>query len=274
MPEPVYTPVLRTGTLRGELPTTAPKLGETPTQGDDSNNGIRQGSDELLNATAVRAICVRNDADLETRINATVQPLRGQMEGQQTANDALMGEVKTLRQDVNRLLESLGSLAVATPSAQQPAVATPEEVIDTPETQTVGDDQDPITPRATVPAAASAAPPQHAGTSGLSELMDRLSRLEKARSGDTSNGGSKRSKKGTKAKRRGKSRQARRKRRDDDDDDPSASSSSASSSSDSDGSSESEDDSRRKRRRKSPASGLKRFRKRGQCHGDLRPLRP
>ena len=271
--EPVVTPVLQTRTLRGELPTTAPKLGETLTQGEDSNSGIRQGSDELLNATAVRAICVRNDADLETRINATVQTLRGQMEGQQTANDALMGEVQTLRQDVNRLLERLGSLAVATPSAQQPAVATPEEVIDIPETQPVGDDQDPITLRATVPAAASAAPPRLAENSGLSELMDRLSRLEKARSHDTGNGGSKRSKRGTKAKRRGKSRQAHRKRRDDDDDDPLSSSCSASSSSDSGGSWGSEDDSRRKQRRKPPASGVKRFRKRGPRHFNLKPLR-
>ena len=273
VPEPVDTPVLQTRTLRGELQTTAPKLGETPTQGDDSNTGILQGSDELLNATAVRAICVRNDADLETRINATVQTLRGQIEGQQTANDALMGEVQTLRQDVNRLLERLGSLAVATPSAQQPAVATPQEVIDTPETQSVGYDQDSITLRATVPAAASAAPPRLADTSGPSELMNRLSRLEKARSDDTGNGGSKRSKRGTKAKRGGKSRQARRKRRDDDEDDPSSYSSSVSSPSDSDGSSESEDDSRRKRRRKSPDSGAKRFRKRGPRHGNLKPLK-
>ena len=44
-------------------------------------------------------------------------------------------------------------------------------------------------------------------------------------------------------------------------------------SSDSDGSSESEDESRRKRRCKSPASGVKRFRKRGPRHGDLKPLR-
>ena len=273
VPEPVDTPVLQTRTLRGELPTAASKLGETSTQGDDSNTGIRQGSDELLNATDVHAICVRNDADLETRISATVQTLRGQIEAQQTANDALMGEVQTLRQGVNRLLERIGSLTVSTPSVQQPAVATPEEVIDTLDTQPVRDDQDPITPRATVPAAASAAPPRHADTSGLSELMDRHSRLEKVRSDDTGNGGSKRSKKGTKAKRRGKSRQARRKRREDDDDDPSSSSSSASSSSDSDGSSECEDDSRRKRRRKSPASGFKCFRKRGPGHGDLKPLR-
>ena len=40
-----------------------------------------------------------------------------------------------------------------------------------------------------------------------------------------------------------------------------------------DGSSESEHDSRRKRRRKSPAPGVKRFRKRGPRHGDLKPLR-
>ena len=283
VPEPVDTPVLQTLTLRGELPTTATKLGETPTQGDDSNTGIRQVSDELLNATAVRAIYVRNDEDLEARINAIVQTLRRQMKGQQTANDALMGEVQTLRQDVNRLLEMLGSLAVATPPAQQvavamppeqqPAVTPPQKVIDTPETQPVSDDQDPITLRATVPAAASAAPPRLADTSGLSELMDRLSCLEKARSDDTGNGGSKRSKRGMRAKRRRKSRQARRKRREDDDYDPSSSSSSVSSSSNSDGSSESEDDSCRKRRCKSPASGVKRFRKRGPRHGNLKPLR-
>ena len=167
--------------------------------------------------------------------------------------------MQTLRQDVNQLLERLGSLALATPSAPQPAVATPEEVIDTPETQPVGDDQDPITLRARVLAAASAAPPRLADTSGLSELMDRLSRLEKARSDDTGNGGSKRSKRGTKAKRREKSRQARRKRRDDDDDDPSSSSSSASSSSDSYGSSGSEDDSRRKLRLNHPLRGSSAF---------------
>ena len=274
VPEPVDTPVPQARTLRGDQPTITPILGETPTQGDNSNTDIRQGSDELLNATAVHAICVRNDADLETRINATLQTLRGQMEGQQTANDALMGKVQTLRQDVNRnrLLERLESLAAATPSAQQTAVAAPGEVAEVPDTQALGDDQVEAAPHGTVPAAALAAKPQNAETSGLSELMDRLSRLEKARSDDTGNGDSKRSKKGTKPERRRKYRMARRKRRDDDDDDPSSSSSSCSSS-DSDASSDSEDDSRRKRRHKSPVSGVKRFRKKGPRHGDLKPLR-
>ena len=163
-------------------------------------------------------------------------------------------------------------MASSNKPAQQLAVAPPEDVAETPDTQPSVEKQDPVTTLATVPATASVAPLQQAETSGLSDLMDRVLRLEKTRSDSTGNGEQKRSKKGTKAKRCEKSLQARRKRRHDDEDDP-LSSSSSSSSSDSDESPKSEDDERRRRLHKSHASGFKCFRKRGPHHGDLKPLR-
>ena len=199
MSEPVETPVTQEHTLQGEQLRTTPNLSDAPETGCDQNSDIRHGRNKLLNATAVRAISVRNDADMESHVNASIRELRTQVEGQQNANDALMGEVRTLRQDINWPLERLGSVATATAPAQQRAVTTPEEVANNPDTQPSGEKQDPVISRATVTAAALAAPPQQAETTGIPELIDRLARLEKARSGDTGNSDSNRSKKGTKA---------------------------------------------------------------------------
>ena len=240
----------------------------TPSGGDTIFIGTRPGPDELLNATAVRSICVRNDADLETRINASMD---AKLQEQQAANHALVGDVQTLRRDMNRLLEQMSSLTAAMPQSQPPAVnqaPAPPDVVEVRDTQAPGDDRAMPPPEAGRTAAA-AAQPQPAETSGLTELMDRLNRLEKGQSDNTGNGDSKRSKKGTKSRKHGKSRASRRGRRQRDDD-PSSSSPSSSSS---DESSESEDDSLRRRRRRSPVSGAKRFRERGTRYEDLAPLK-
>ena len=117
--------------------------------------------------------------------------------------------------------------------------------------------------------AAAAAHPQQAENSGLTELMDRLSRLEKGQSDNTGNGDFECSKKVTKSRKHGKSRASRRERRQRDDD----SSSPSPSSSSSDESTESEDDFRRRRRGRSLVSGAKRFHEHGTRHVDLAPLK-
>ena len=64
--------------------------------------------------------------------------MEARLQSQQTANDALMGDVQTLHRDMNRLLERIGSLTTAIPQPQPLAVdqaPAPPEVVEVRDTQ-------------------------------------------------------------------------------------------------------------------------------------------